>query len=437
MGMEGVGRFDDTPEHRPQNWRQKVLQEDPNGDAPITAILSKLKNEVTDDYQYNWFEKEFPEQGGDVDGIYLNAALTTAYSDAVPANTIVYAKVDADTAGLFVPGAAGLLRCGTDFTADLVGKVVDVVKNGSRSYLAIRLLRADGQGNSTLTTCDYLMRVGSIFGEGAKSPSPISRESMRKFNYTQTFRTALEITGRMLNTTFRTGDKYQERKGDSLKDHMRDIEWGLGFGEMSDIVNEEGQHETTTKGIRAFIRDYAPDNLLDFTTQAETLFKGKTWLEAGDAFFEKVMEQVTGIGPEERLVIGGNGVLAGLNALARNRGQWTYTTETRAYGIAVREYVTPFGRFDFMRHPLFNKVPSLKNAAFVLYPGFLRYRFHKGRDTHFKRDPNNPFLTKNKLSGPVDIDGIHEEYLTDCGLELWHPECHAFISGIGQKNTQN
>ena len=51
LGMRGNGDW--TADQRPKNWRQKVLQLYPNGDAPLTAILSMMKNESTDDPEYN------------------------------------------------------------------------------------------------------------------------------------------------------------------------------------------------------------------------------------------------------------------------------------------------------------------------------------------------------------------------------------------------
>ena len=51
LGMRGTGDFVD--EQRPKNWREKILQLYPNGDAPLTAILSKMKEESTDDPEFN------------------------------------------------------------------------------------------------------------------------------------------------------------------------------------------------------------------------------------------------------------------------------------------------------------------------------------------------------------------------------------------------
>ena len=51
LGMRGNGDW--ATDQRPKNWRQKVLQLYPNGDAPLTAVLSLMKNENTDDPEFN------------------------------------------------------------------------------------------------------------------------------------------------------------------------------------------------------------------------------------------------------------------------------------------------------------------------------------------------------------------------------------------------
>lgn len=443
MGMEGLDRFDDALDHLPGVWRRKVLLEEPNGDTPINGMMSFMETEMTDNYKFHWAEKEFPALGGAVTAVYMNPALSVAYSTAQPAGTLVYAKVSADTAKLFVPGATAQLRMGTDFTSMLAAKVVDVNINGANSRIGLRLYRADGLGTANLTTCTTagggrIMRIGSVFADGAQGPEAISRESEWLYNLCQTFRTAVEITGRMLNTTFRTGSKYQERKGDALKDHMRDIEWATMFQEMSETTNDAGKKETTMHGMYPMIRDYCPANILDYRLQTETSMKGKEFIEGGDAFLEKVIEQTTQSGGEDRLVIGGAGCRAALNAMARAHGDWSYTTVTTDYGIKIRRYETSFGSLDFKTHPLFRREPQLRNCAFVIAPKDLRLRPHKGRDTHYKKDPKNPFNNGvNELSGPVDIDAIREEWLTDAGLEMAYVAAghHAFISGMGEKNV--
>src|SRR5262247_3904106 len=66
LGMRGTGTFSNV--ERPQNWRQGILLYFPNGDAPLTAFMSKLKDQPTDDPQYHWFEKGLPIQRGTIRG---------------------------------------------------------------------------------------------------------------------------------------------------------------------------------------------------------------------------------------------------------------------------------------------------------------------------------------------------------------------------------
>src|SRR5262245_45855254 len=66
LGVRGTGVF--GPVERPQNWRQGILLAFPNGDAPLTAMLGKAREQSTDDPQFHWFEKGLPLQRGSIRG---------------------------------------------------------------------------------------------------------------------------------------------------------------------------------------------------------------------------------------------------------------------------------------------------------------------------------------------------------------------------------
>ena len=46
LGMRGTGSY--AAGERPENWRQAILLLFPSGDAPLTAILSKMRESPTD-----------------------------------------------------------------------------------------------------------------------------------------------------------------------------------------------------------------------------------------------------------------------------------------------------------------------------------------------------------------------------------------------------
>ena len=59
LGMRGTGSF--PADHRPENYREKYLMLEPNGSAPLTAILSMLPSEATDDPEFHNFRKDLPD----------------------------------------------------------------------------------------------------------------------------------------------------------------------------------------------------------------------------------------------------------------------------------------------------------------------------------------------------------------------------------------
>jgi len=49
LGMRGTGEW--VADQRPMNWRQQILKLYPNGQAPLTAILSMMGSKQVDDPQ--------------------------------------------------------------------------------------------------------------------------------------------------------------------------------------------------------------------------------------------------------------------------------------------------------------------------------------------------------------------------------------------------
>ena len=49
-----------------KSWRAGIAKLYPNGTAPLTAMLSKMKSEKVDDAEFNWWTKALPLQGGTV-----------------------------------------------------------------------------------------------------------------------------------------------------------------------------------------------------------------------------------------------------------------------------------------------------------------------------------------------------------------------------------
>ena len=159
LGMRGNGDW--AADQRPKNWREAILYLYPNGSMPLTAIMSKMKSEKTDDPQFYWWTKLLPSQAATVTGVYTDAALSSAYVSGGVAGSVLYIKMVAADIIHFREGHTVLLRDASDFTTDVVAKVTTVASNGVNSYIAVKLLEAD-DNSSTVMICLIVTELWSL-----------------------------------------------------------------------------------------------------------------------------------------------------------------------------------------------------------------------------------------------------------------------------------
>jgi hypothetical protein len=428
LGMRGNGDW--VTDQRPKNWRETMLFLYPNGSMPLTAIMSKMKSEKTDDPQYYWWTKMLPNQAATVTGVYTDTALLTAYVSGGVVGTVLYLKVSAADIIHFRVGHSVLMRDASDDTLDTVGKIVGVAANGVNSYLSVMLLESDDNGAAFLVQCDTLLVIGNMNAEGAAMPSAIAYDPTKLTNYTQIFRTPLSITRTARKTKLRTGDQYKEAKREALELHGIEMEKAFLFGIPYEGTGSNGKPERMTEGLITHIRTNNSSCVSNFQTDAT--YHGKNWLDdgGGEDFLFEFLEVLFRYGRQEKLAVCGTGALMGLNKLAQANGHFTMTSTTKSYGINVSEFVTPFGVVYFKTHPLFNVEATLRNSMVLFEPENCVYRYID--DTTFYGEGG-----KSAAEGTNGgrIDGSSEEYLTECGLEYHHPYTAGFLNGIGLNHT--
>lgn len=424
LGMRGTGDW--ATDERPKNYRQGILYLYPNGSAPLTGLLSKMSEESVDDPEFSWWTKTLPVQGGPVVDTYNDSLLSVAYTTGLIAGAIVYAKISDALASEFRIGHQALLRVSTNLNVDVNTKVIDVVRAGANSYLACKLLEADDNGGATtLGSCDTVLIVGNINPEGGPIPDAVAYDPIKFNNYTQIFRSPLEITRTARKTKLRTEDAYKEAKRESLELHSIEMEKAYLFGIRSEFIGANGQPERTTAGLIPTIRQYAPTNVSDFTT--DPLYNADEWLASGEDWLDVQLEKIFRYGSMEKMAFAGSGCLLAINKLAKATGQINLTPETTDYGLKVVNWITPFGSVYIKTHPLFSYDATTRNAMVIFEPMDLKYRYID--DTMFMG------MNTQVSSSHERMDGTKEEWLTECGLEFHHPIKGGFLSGFGQKNT--
>ena len=430
LGMRGNGDW--VTDQRPKNWREAILFRYPNGSAPLTALLSKMASEKTDDPEFNWWTKSLATQRATVSGIYSDSSLSIAYVSGGTSGDILYVNMSASDLTQIRVGHQLLLRDASDLTVDVNCKVVGRDNNGTSSYVQVSLLEDDD--NSTagdLSDCDVALIIGNINAEGAAMPDAIAYDPTKWYNFTQIFRTPLEMTRTAMQTRLRTNEQYKEAKREALELHSIEMEKGFLWSVPTEGTGTNGKPERTTLGLVPAIRGgYTGHGGRAGTTDdyvANTDFSGQTWLQGGEEWLDTQLELIFRYGSRDKLAFVGSGTLLAINKLVKNGGNFDYSATTESYGIKVLKWITAFGTINMMTHPLFSYEATTRNAMVIFEPKDIKTRFIQ--DTMYKKDD------RLKKGGWTSRDGIKEEYLTEMGLEYHHPDGWGYLYGFGSDNT--
>jgi len=420
MGMRGTGDW--GTDERPKNWRQGILYEYPNGDAPLTALISKLGEQSVDDPEFYWWTKSLPTQAGAITDVFTQADLTGQYTSGGVAGTILYVQVAEATAQHFRPGHQCLFRLSTDYTLDTNAKVISVSKNGASSCIGVKLLEADDNGGETyLASADRILVIGNLNAQGSSMPSAIAYDPTKIYNKTQIFRSALEITRTARMTKLRTTDAYSEAKREALELHSIEMEKAFLWGIMTENTGDNGKPETTTRGLIDVIKTYASANVDDYSLNTD--YSGDSWLVSGEDWLDEQLKLIFRYGKRDKLVFAGDGALLALNKLVKLNGNYEISNKTTSYGIKVKQWDTVFGTLNIIVHPLFSYETTNANSMVIFEPSGLKYRYIT--DTTFYKDPDK------QNTGWTRKDGTSEEYLTECGLEFHLPAGWGYLNGVG------
>jgi Family of unknown function (DUF5309) len=375
LGMAGTGAF--SADSRPKNYRQSIILLEPNTKAPLTAIMSRLKEEQTDDPEFKVFLKALPVQRALGSGAQLSTATTINLQGS---------------------GAGAIFKAGHAVLNERTLEVMWVTANPTSPYNSITVVRGKGSTAAALNDGDGLLIIGSSHQEGAAIPLAIGSDPAVTANFTQIFRDVLHLTGTAVATRMRwaEGGPTKEFQREALELHAIGMERAFFFG--TGVEDTSGaQPQRTTKGILAFLTT----NVTDFTAGVS--------IDGWENFLESVFKN----GSSEKAFFCGSRALNVLNKLARAHYTINATPTSDTYGQKMTTWITPFGMLQVIQHPLFSENATFQSWGFAVDPKFLVYRYLRGRDTDYKENRQN--------SGD---DSRKDEWLTEAGLELQHEKAH-------------
>ena len=371
LGMRGTGDW--STSERPTNFREEILLQYPNSPVSLTAMMSKLKSENTDDPKFTIFTKTLPSQNVTVSGAQTSADTTIELSGTTPAK---------------------VLKKGHSLINTRTLEVVWVVSDPSSAFTEVEVARGKGSTAAAMVDGDSLVVIGTHHQEGASIPTSISYDPSEVVNWCQIFRTSVFLTNTARATKIRTGSDMLERQRETLEMHAIEREMAYIFG--TGVEDTSGaQPERTTKGFVSLVTS----NVTDFADA----FDIDTW----ETFLENVFED----GSNEKILLAGNTALTTINKVARIHGEIQMTPTTETYGLMMTRYRTPYGYLQILQHPLLSKNATFRDWGIVIDPYYLVDRILNGNGIN--RDTN---YYENRQS-PGD-DATKDEWLTESGLEL-------------------
>ena len=338
-----------------------------------------------------------------------------------------YWKVGTGNSKKFRAGNIVLARDASDYRADFRALVTNIIPAGANSYIVTKSLEAAPRSGSTYGpgTVDTLLGIGNANPEGGTRPEAIHTTPVKRDNYTQIFRDALSITRTRSETEYRTESGYKKDKKFVLS-----YITGLGmekaflWGVKSETIGPNGKPMRTLQGIIPDIKDRGVSS--DFSI--DTSFDGLAWTAktGGYKWLNEHLEEMFRHGSRERLGFAGSGAILGINELAAEFGQINIVPGQTSFGMAVMEWITPFGVITLYTHPLYSFETTNRNSITLFEPSNIDYKFIT--DTMFKAD------NSDKEGGGDGDDAKNEEYLTECTLEFSFPETGAQLEGVGIDN---
>jgi hypothetical protein len=386
-GLRGTGDW--GTDERPKNFREMILWRNPNGSAPLTAFMSRMKSETTDDPEFAWWEEE------------LNTIRVTMDATGASASSTAFGL----TAGGLDLVDGDLLLVEKTETATYDNEIVEVSSVTDDTNIVCRR-GAAGSAAAVTGVSANLTKIGNSYEEGSLSPDTSTRNPTKKLNYAQIFKTAYQITNTAKLTHARTGDALKNDKKRKMFDHSVALEWAWMFGQAAEVTSG-AQPIRYSGGLREFITTNVK---IYTTTPTEDDFLDQTYT---------VFDYDAGAAGNERIVMAGNGFLNSLNKLARSSSSTrvNFDGTVKTYGMQLQRWVLPQGTLYVRTHPLMNTHAKFTNSAFIIDPSAIVYRYM--RDTRMEDN-----IQAN------DADFQKGQWLTEAGLEIRHEKTMGYLGNF-------
>ncbi len=440
----GIGQAPDR--RRLYDFSDRVAELAPE-ESPFFVYLSQVAKSPTDDSVFRYLENR--SKINMTTRNFLLAADVNGGS-AVSAGSSYTFTVDADTAtGGVASGGASV-----DFLIKGMVFVVNTTTGAETSGYAQTMVRiettpnddgvtstftgkiidvsnANVSGYNVLANNDVCQVVGTAFAEGSASPDTFSTEIEDDFGFTQIFKTACELSNTAIATRYRGyANEFERIWASKLREHKVDIERAMLFGQkarVSGVQYTEGLVGHIVKNANP-ITDDSAFTYTSGTPYYRSVAQAELTYDRLLADLEVIFDPARG-GSSDRLVLAslpvitffnklGDGAFmdASMGSAANMVNRYNFEERQGAFGHKIMTIDTVHGTMHLVKEPLFRGLSS----GFMLMADMskLMYRPLVGnglnRDTHIITNVQN-----------TDEDLRKDMVITEAGLEVTLPECHA------------
>lgn len=308
--------------------------------------------------------------------------------------------------------------------------------NTTFSGRIVELSNSSVSGYNVLSDNDGCQIVGTSFEEGTGSPDTFSDTLEDDFGYTQIFKTACELTNTAIATRYRGyANEFDRIWAQKLREHKVDIERAMLFGQKARVNGVQ-----YTEGLVGHIvKNVAPvtDNSAFSYSSGNAYYRSVAQAELTYdrllADLEVIFDPARG-GSSEKLVLASLPVITFFNKMGDGAfidasvGQSSSPFRVNmnnvqgSFGHNLMEINTVHGSMYLVKEPLFRGIAN----GFMLMADMskLAYRPLVGnginRDTQIMTNVQSP-----------DEDLRKDMILTEAGLEITLPECHALYNVEG------
>jgi hypothetical protein len=263
---------------------------------------------------------------------------------------------------------------------------------------------------AAMVTGDILRIIGGSRAEGDVSRGINATLEVEQLNYCQIQRTSLGATNTQMATKLYDGSDLENQAGKKMITHLKDIEQTLLFGQRginTAILALDGstQYKRYCGGILEFIRTNRM-NIGGILTESDF-----------DAFCRMGFRY----SKSRKILLAAPTIMQAINNFAKDK--LVTIPEDERYGLALREYRSPFGDVVLANHWLLSG-DVYGGYAILIDPDNCILRSLRGGDG------KNRFAKRVRNIQANDQDARKDEFITEYTLQIIQEKTMALLTGV-------